>query len=371
MGTETLKFHPICLRFPAMTDAEFDALVEDIRANGLEEDIVMFEGMILDGRHRHGGCLLAGVAPRFTEFKGTRAQAIRFSTSKNVKRRHLTESQRAALAAEEAVALEAEDATTDAKNHEIPEKKTSTPRGTEVPDAPKKPAHRPRKSRNEDAAKDNNVSVRSTQRARNVLAADPELHEQVKAGEITVKEAEKKINPPPDPVDPIEAKRAALVAAAESLERPYRELCDLDRDVDRPGGIELLGKFIAKVRGKKRRLTPKPVDEIDQQTEELWKAYPRKVNKGDAVKAIAKALQKAKFHDLLASVKEYAAAVARWPKADQQYIPHASRWFNGNRWEDDRDDWKSKSATKSKNAIGPGQTYDPHAAEKDPDHGKF
>lgn len=174
------------------------------------------------------------------------------------------------------------------------------------------------------------------------------------------------------PVDPIEAKRAELVTAAEALERPYRELCDLDRDIDRPGGIELLGKLIAKIRGKKRRLTPKPVDELDQQAEELWKAYPRKVNKGDALKAMGKALLKAKFPDLLSAVKEYAAAVAKWPKADHQYIPHASRWFNGKRWEDDRNDWKSKSAaSKSKNAIGPGQTYDPDAAEKDPDHGKF
>ena len=35
-----------------MADSEYDAFREDIRVNGFMEAIILFEGKILDGRHR-------------------------------------------------------------------------------------------------------------------------------------------------------------------------------------------------------------------------------------------------------------------------------------------------------------------------------
>ncbi|MBT2748370.1 MULTISPECIES: ParB/RepB/Spo0J family partition protein [unclassified Lysobacter] len=92
----TVEFHPLCMALPDMADEPFKALVEDIRVNGLRHDIVLFEGAILDGRHRYRACLTCGVVPRFVTFDGD--DPLAFIISENVTRRHLSESQRAMVA---------------------------------------------------------------------------------------------------------------------------------------------------------------------------------------------------------------------------------------------------------------------------------
>lgn len=87
-----MKFHPYSEVFPLIEGAEFDALVADIKANGLREKIWLFEGKILDGRNRFLACQKAGVAPEFCEFRG---DPVGFVISSNLLRRHLNESQRA------------------------------------------------------------------------------------------------------------------------------------------------------------------------------------------------------------------------------------------------------------------------------------
>ena len=103
---DTLKYHPLCRLLPAMPEDELDTLVEDIRFNGLREPITLCDGQVLDGRSRLAACRMAGVEPRFVEFSGPSAAA--FVASMNLHRRHLTESQRAELAAELAEAMEIE-----------------------------------------------------------------------------------------------------------------------------------------------------------------------------------------------------------------------------------------------------------------------
>ena len=51
--------------------------------------ILIYEGKILDGRHRYEAALQAGVDPVFVEFQGTKAGAIAYVTSENASRRHL------------------------------------------------------------------------------------------------------------------------------------------------------------------------------------------------------------------------------------------------------------------------------------------
>ena len=65
-----MRFHPICLLFPRMTDDELRELADDIRQNGLLHDIVLYEGKILDGRNRYLACPMAGVKPRFVQWDG-------------------------------------------------------------------------------------------------------------------------------------------------------------------------------------------------------------------------------------------------------------------------------------------------------------
>jgi hypothetical protein len=90
-------YHPVCSLFPLMNKEDLRALAEDIKANGQLEPVVMHEGRVLEGRNRVRACRMAGVKPRTTEWDGN-GSALEFVISKNLARRHLTSSQRAAIA---------------------------------------------------------------------------------------------------------------------------------------------------------------------------------------------------------------------------------------------------------------------------------
>lgn len=91
-----MKFHPLAGIFPLIEGAEFDALVEDIRKNDLQEPITTYQNLILDGRNRFRACQKAKVKPRFEEYRGSDPLALVISL--NVHRRHLNESQRSRVA---------------------------------------------------------------------------------------------------------------------------------------------------------------------------------------------------------------------------------------------------------------------------------
>src|SRR6516164_995725 len=76
-----LEFHPVA----------------DIKVKGLCEPIVLYENKTLDGRNRYLACIAAGIEPTFKTYEGT--DPVAFVISANLCRRHLTESQRAMIAA--------------------------------------------------------------------------------------------------------------------------------------------------------------------------------------------------------------------------------------------------------------------------------
>jgi DNA-binding Lrp family transcriptional regulator len=82
--------------------------------------------------------------------------------------------------------------------------------------------------------------------------------------------------------------------------------------------------------------------------EQVYAAYPLKVARGAALKAIAKALAEARKTDggaaaILRATMDYAEATAKWAEADRKFIPHPATWFNRQSYTDDPETWKRKS----------------------------
>lgn len=336
-----MKWHRYAALFPMMSDDEIQALADDIREKEQSLPCLVSEaGELIDGRNRVAACAIAGVEPKFETFHGDDDAILGLVISLNLPRRHLTESQRAMVAA---------DLATLPKHVHKPDER-DTPIGTSALTVA-------------EAADKLKVSVRSVNRARKVKEqAAPEVQQAVRDGEVRVSRAAKIAD------KPIEEQPAALVAAIDAepepdngeglrskildrigseLERQIRQLCDTEagRNVDRAKALEALGKLVAAVKGQRRRVAASPADETDRQIEALWAAYPRKVGKGQARRAMVAALKVATFDVLLAAVEEYREAKL---DEDMQYIPHPATWFNGRRWEDDRSDWRVRGGPPDK-----------------------
>jgi ParB family chromosome partitioning protein len=94
-----VQVHPVANVFPMMSDHEIDDLARDILENGQRESVWMHQGQVIDGRNRIAACERIGRAPSMREFVGTDDELLPFVVSLNLKRRHLSESQRAMVAA--------------------------------------------------------------------------------------------------------------------------------------------------------------------------------------------------------------------------------------------------------------------------------
>jgi transcriptional regulator with XRE-family HTH domain len=103
---ERWSYHEICKWLPYKPET-IDDIANDMVANGYRHDrpVVVYEGLILDGRHRYEAALKAGVDPIFVEFQGTKEEAIAYVTSENVARRHLSNPEKEFFYAQRAEAL--------------------------------------------------------------------------------------------------------------------------------------------------------------------------------------------------------------------------------------------------------------------------
>jgi len=70
--------------------------------------------------------------------------------------------------------------------------------------------------------------------------------------------------------------------------------------------------------------------------EEFWEAYPKKVNKKEAITSF----KKAKFNslDILITAIENQKDSDQWKKDNGKYIPYPSTWLNKERWLDEETD---------------------------------
>lgn len=151
------KVHPAAELFPMIEGDDMESLVNDIKTNGLREAIKVQGEWILDGRNRLEACTKANITPRFEKVEG---DPIAYICSANIHRRHLSTTQRAAIAADLANMT----------------KQDTLKQNTDGPNGPSE------KISTEQAAKMMNVSPRSVKRARKVKREDPVAHEAAKAG---------------------------------------------------------------------------------------------------------------------------------------------------------------------------------------------
>lgn len=94
------EVHPAATLFPMMDAESFERLKADIKENGQDQRITFFNGMVLDGRNRLKACQELRIEPRTEEIDNDgEFDPFKWVLSINLHRRHLTESQRAMVAA--------------------------------------------------------------------------------------------------------------------------------------------------------------------------------------------------------------------------------------------------------------------------------
>lgn len=220
MSDDTYDFHPIANLFPLIEGDEFDNLCADIRANGLRQNIILFEGKILDGRNRYRGCKKVGERPRFIEYLGN--DPFGYVAALNLLRRHLSPSQRGMIAAEMANMKRGDNQHSaggsapvpilnyESKSNDLTEACHSEPSVNLISQA--------------DAAKRMGVSTRTVTSAAKVIERGaPELVQAVKSGDVSVKTAASIVSLPAADQSQIVSKGPEAVADAAKGARASNE----------------------------------------------------------------------------------------------------------------------------------------------------
>lgn len=97
------RAHPLAAIFPMTAPDTLAKTIEDMKGHGFDpkHPIVLFEGCVLDGRNRLHCAIEANVEPVFRQFDPTtEGTPHEFVTRENMNRRHMSPSQRAAVAAD-------------------------------------------------------------------------------------------------------------------------------------------------------------------------------------------------------------------------------------------------------------------------------
>jgi len=171
-----MEFHEIANIFPLVDGDEFDELVQDIKANGVLMPIVIHDQKILDGRNRWRACQELGVDCPSMEWAGM-GSPLAYVVSLNLHRRHLTTSQRAALAVDMMPMYEAEAKERQGSREDIVAIMPPSDKG---------------KARDK-AAADFKTSPRYVQDAKKIKEDAPELFDEIKSGGKTVTQAKREI----------------------------------------------------------------------------------------------------------------------------------------------------------------------------------
>ena len=257
-----LMAHPLANAYRDMTAEEYAVLKADIAKNGVRVAGWVYEGKILDGRHRYRAAMEVGKSCPMQEYRGSDPRG--FAASLNEARRHLNEGARALKAAAEATASVG-------GNRPVETHRANLPDG-------------PREVTNEAAAKANDVSARTVKSAKKVLKqAVPEVVEAVRAGEVPVSVAAVVADLPAEKQREVAAAGPAALKAVAKQARPAKTV---------PDELEALRAEVADLREKNDVLAKEAEDLLAENT-----AMAKLLEADDRVKA---AMAEAKKHRELA-----------------------------------------------------------------------
>lgn len=204
-------WHDFANLFPMLDAAAMEGLREDIRLHGVREPIIVHEGKILDGRNRYMCARDLGISFPVRDYDGD--DALAFVISHNLHRRHLTESQRASVAARVANMP---------RGHRTDLQPSANLREVAAPELAlaESPAPTPvAMTSTADAARMLNVSERSVTSARKVHdTAPPEIVRAVDDGRMSVSLAAKVAELPE------EAQAEVIAAPPEAVKEVAREV---------------------------------------------------------------------------------------------------------------------------------------------------
>lgn len=173
--------HPAAAIFPLMGLEELESLAQDIATHGQREPIELLNGLVLDGRNRQAACMRAGVTPLVCELEEIESP-VAYVLSKNLHRRHLTPSQRAAIAVEALPLFEAE-----ARERQRLSEGRGRKGRVKLPDLPPGEFGQAR----DKAAATTGASPRYVSDAKRLKAEHPDLYEQVRQGGVSLAEAKR------------------------------------------------------------------------------------------------------------------------------------------------------------------------------------
>lgn len=208
-----LQDHPAAAAFPMMDDAAFNELKDSIAQSGQRVPIVLLGGKILDGRNRYHACQQLKINPITREFDPAKdgQSVLLFVLDSNLRRRHLTPSQKAVIAAEALKALqaEAEAAAKEAKVSiatKVEAKKQKKPAKANKGTVQQEDLDLAGKDEEEEEPKDKEISVKALAKSAGV-------------GETAIKQAKKLVNENPDLATDVKAgKKTIAQAKAEAKE---------------------------------------------------------------------------------------------------------------------------------------------------------
>tara|TARA_Y100000310_G_scaffold272288_1_gene287163 strand:+ start:828 stop:1904 length:1077 start_codon:yes stop_codon:yes gene_type:complete len=170
-----MKAHEFADIFPLMNPKGFKELKIDIKEHGQQDEIITYKGEILDGRNRYNACKEIGIKPRTKEFTGS--DPLQYVMSTNLKRRHLTDSQKAIVGRRYKV------------YYSVFAKERMSIGGQGVELVPQQEQARARDKAGEVVG----VSGRYIDMAEEVLQKKPEMEETLMTGELSLKQVHRTI----------------------------------------------------------------------------------------------------------------------------------------------------------------------------------